>query len=110
VKLLRVFNLDEKKHLRPSAVSASDCKAAVILRSLILNPQLLILDNPTQGLSTEHIPKLIELLQESESKHDLRYMIISSEDRNLLERLPGRVFNVTHHGSEKGWESRRKIA
>lgn len=110
VDLLRVFHLDEKKHLRPAAVSASDRKAAVILRSLILKPQLLILDNPTQGLSTEHIPHFIELLHEHSSKHDLRHIMISSEDRNLLEKLPGRVFKVTATGLEENPEARRMVA
>ena len=110
VDLLKVFNLDDKKHLRPSAISPSDRKAAVLLRSLILRPQLLILDNPTQGLSPEHLPKFIEVLSRHEQNYGLKQMIISSEDRNLLEQLSGKIFKVAMSGLDEVVRPRRMIA
>ncbi|HXH75654.1 MAG TPA: ATP-binding cassette domain-containing protein [Bacteriovoracaceae bacterium] len=98
VNLLARFQIDEHKHLRPSAVSSSIRKMAVVLRAFLLHPEIVILDNPTQGISVEMIPAFMELIEEHRQKHNLKHIIISSDDKNLINQLGGRVMHVTRTG------------
>ncbi len=91
VSLLAKFKIDHLKHLRPSFVSTGVRKAAAILRALALKPQVLILNNPTQGLSPEHVPQLIQLIEEHKEKHNLKFVIIASDDWRLCNQLNGKI-------------------
>lgn len=91
VSLLAKFNIDHLKHLRPSFVSTGVRKAAAILRALALKPQVLVLNNPTQGLSPEHVPLLIQLIEEHREKHNLKFVIIASDDWRLCNQLNGKI-------------------
>ncbi|MFZ4714471.1 MAG: ATP-binding cassette domain-containing protein [Bacteriovoracaceae bacterium] len=85
LELLNVMNLDEIKHLRPSAVSSGAKKAAMILRAFILNPEMLILNNPTLGLNFEHIDSLISLIEEHKKTKNLKHIFVSSDDINFIQ-------------------------
>ncbi len=95
VALLERFDLDGVKHLRPAFVSSTARKAAAVLRAFALRPEVLILDNPTQGMSVEHIPTLVALIREHRERHGLNYVIISSDDTTLIGQLGGRIARVT---------------
>ncbi len=92
--LFERFDLGGIKHLRPAFVSSTARKAAAVLRAFALRPEVLILDNPGQGMSVEHIPVLVELIHEHRAHHGLKYVIISSDDVGLLGLLRGRIARV----------------
>lgn len=98
INMMNRFDLDQQKHLRPAHVSGSSRKAANLLRAFLLHPQMLILNDPTQGLSPEHIPLLTAMISEYRAKYALKYVIISSDDLNLKQLLPGITINVTSNG------------
>jgi phospholipid/cholesterol/gamma-HCH transport system ATP-binding protein len=100
VSLLEKFKIDHLKHLRPSFVSTGVRKAAAILRALALKPQVLILNNPTQGLSPEHIPHLIQLIEEHREKHQLKFVIIASDDWRLCNQLNGKIHLLRANATE----------
>ncbi len=93
--LFERFDLGGVKQLRPAFVSSTARKAAAVLRAFALRPEVLILDNPTQGMSAEHIPVLVDLIREHRTQHGLKYVIVSSDDLALLDLLGGRVARVT---------------
>lgn len=98
VHMMKWFQLENQKHLRPAFISSSARKAACVLRAFSLKPEVVILDNPTQGMSMEHIPNLVELIKEHQDKYSLKYVIISSDDVGLISQLPGRIVSVTATG------------
>ena len=98
VRMMEVFHLDQQKHLRPAFISSSSSKAAGVLRAFALKPEMLILDNPTQGMSMEHIPALVGLIHEHQKEHNLKYVIISSDDQGFIAQLQGKVVRVTASG------------
>ncbi len=91
VSLLEKFKIDHLKHLRPSFASTGVRKAAAILRAIALKPQVLILNNPTQGLSPEHVPLLIQLIEEHREKYNLKFVLIASDDWRLCNQLNGKI-------------------
>lgn len=94
LEMMKVFHLEEQKHLRPALISSSARKAAAVLRAFLLRPEMIILNDPTQALSMEHIFPLIELIKKHQQEHNLKYIIISSDDSGLINQLSGRVVKV----------------
>lgn len=98
VHMMSFFNLEDQKHLRPSSISSSARKAASVLRSFLLKPQVLILNDPSQGLSVEHLLPLINLIKDHQLNHQLKFIFISSDDSNLINLLPGKSLHVAIDG------------
>ncbi len=98
IDLLKVFDLQDQKHLRPAFLSGSARKAASVLRAFLLRPEVLILNDPTQGLSVEHIDPLVDLINQYKKEHQLKFVFISSDDQKLIEKLPGKILDVTTRG------------
>ena len=94
LNMMKNFHLEEQKHLRPALISSSARKAAAVLRAFLLRPEMIILNDPTQAMSMEHIRPLIDLIKEHQQEHNLKYVIISSDDTGLINQLSGRVLKV----------------
>lgn len=94
VNMMRAFHLDEQKHLRPALISSSARKATSVLRAFILQPELIILNDPTQGLAPEHIDPLVKLIHFHQKHLNLKFIIISSEDLSIITRCHGLCIKV----------------
>lgn len=92
---LAFLKLKEQMHLRPSALSIHTRKAAAILRAFIMDPEVIIMNDPTLGLNSELIPRVVSLIHEAQKSRGLKQVIICSEDRNLMKALGGKNYRVT---------------
>lgn len=84
---LERFQLATSALLRPSAISGSKRKATVVARSLVLNPDVLLLDDPTTGLSSETRSVLIEEIQALRKQKKAKFVVVVSEDRPFVREL-----------------------
>ena len=82
-----LLNLDEVKHLRPAMVSSGTRKAALLLRSLFLEPEMLILNNPTLGLNIEHLDAFVNLIEHHRKEKNLKHIIVASDDFNFISKF-----------------------
>lgn len=73
-----LFNLNSAKNL-----SGGEIKKLMILRALINEPELLILDEPTANLDEEYVDKFLDLLDELNKKTTL---ICVTHDSRLKNR------------------------
>ena len=89
------FNLDKQMFLRPSFVSGGTRKVASVLKAFLLDPEVLILNNPTMGLGSEHVLPLVNLIRHHRESRNLRHVLICSEDRGFLRHLDARVLQVS---------------
>lgn len=71
------FRLDAVKDLRPAQVSGGARKAACVARSLILHPELLLLDHPTAGLDPREVRTLSEMIRHQRADCGLRHVFIT---------------------------------
>ena len=93
--LLKRFGIEKSANLRPSSVPGRTRKAAIIIRSLILNPELLILDDPTTGLSAESKQVFINLLDEYQQHNGLRHIFFVSEDVEFIQYMNATEIHVS---------------
>lgn len=93
-ELLKMVKLDDRHEAKASSLSHGDLKKLEIAMSLGLNPYLLLLDEPTQGLSYEEIEDLVHLLKMFSNKLTI---ILVEHNLSFVKEIANEV-TVLHLG------------
>jgi ABC-type glutathione transport system ATPase component len=94
---LREVSLDPALLSRcPGELSGGQCQRLNIVRALLLDPEILILDEPVSALDTTIQMQLLELLAKLRAERNLTYLFIS-HDLPVIHFLCDRVL-VFHQG------------
>ena len=94
-KYLKLFRLDEKLDWFPTQFSKGMKQKVMIICAFIVNPSLLIVDEPFLGLDPLAISDLIELLAEEKAKG--KAILMSTHVLDSAEKMCDR-FVILHHG------------
>ncbi len=93
-ELLYDLKLDEKTLTRyPHQVSGGEIQRLSILRALILEPKVLILDEATSMLDISVQAQILSLLKEIKEKNDMSYLFIS-HDEEVVNLFADRVIRL----------------
>jgi putative ABC transport system ATP-binding protein len=76
---------DFMKH-RPDKLSGGQQQRVAIARALIMNPQLIIADEPTANLDTDTAMKIVEIMRDLNRKEGTTF-IFSTHDQRLLAQV-----------------------
>lgn len=93
--LLKMFRLDQKLDWFPVHFSKGMKQKVMIICAFIVNPSLLIVDEPFLGLDPLAISDLIELLAEEKAKG--KAILMSTHVLDSAEKMCDR-FVILHHG------------
>ena len=63
MELLNLIDLKEKANVYPSSLSGGQKQRVAIIRSLIMNPDIMLFDEPTSALDPEMIEEVLELMK-----------------------------------------------
>lgn len=110
IEFLQLFNLQDQKNLRPAFVSSGTRKAASVLKAFILNPQVLILNNPTLGLNQEHIKPLVNLIELHRKQKGLKHVFIASDDVSFMQYFNYKSIQVLNNNIVEEKNIKTKIA
>lgn len=78
MEYLSIFGLQNDARSLPAMVSGSKRKCTTVARALIHHPEFLLLDDPTTGLSSNHMDALMKLLEGHRKKHGLRHVYFTT--------------------------------
>ncbi len=78
-QLLNKFGLGGKINSFPNKISGGEQQRVAILRSLIMNPKLILADEPTGNLDSKTGKEILDLLCELNSKERLTIVIVTHE-------------------------------
>lgn len=87
---LAVFNAQQLIDNKISDLSGGEFQKVLIARALIKDPQLLILDEPTNNLHPDSVTQLFRLLKSLTEQG--KAVVVVIHDHNVIENYPGRIF------------------
>lgn len=92
LKMLREFDLYEKRNSLPNKISGGQQQRVAILRALIMEPKLILADEPTGNLDSKTGKEIMELLRSLNIKEELTVVIVTHEKD--IASYAKRIINV----------------
>lgn len=83
--LLERFGILDKKNSYPNKISGGQQQRVAIARALIMNPQLILADEPTGNLDTKTGNEIMKLLKELNQK-DKRTIVIVTHEMDIAQQ------------------------
>ena len=84
---LEQFGIMKYKDMRPSIIPGWARKIACLIRSIILHPQMLLLDDPSVGVPQETSLTFFDVLQGLRKEGTLKHIFINSFDDQLMNLM-----------------------
>lgn len=92
LELLELIDLKDKKDYYPSQLSGGQRQRVAIVRSLIMNPEIILFDEPTSALDPEMVGEVLELIKKIAD--DGMTMIIVSHELNFVKSCANKVMFI----------------
>ena len=77
-KLLKDVNLLDKQNVYPANLSGGQKQRVAIIRSMMMNPKVILFDEPTSALDPEMVTEVLELMKDL-AKDGLTMIVVSHE-------------------------------
>jgi branched-chain amino acid transport system ATP-binding protein len=105
-------NLERRANVNASALSGGEQQMLTICRCLMGNPEFMMIDEPTEGLSPQMVETVAELLKKIASKGIS--ILLVEQKLTIALRLAGRVYLMGHgemvfEGTPKELEENKDI-
>jgi lipoprotein-releasing system ATP-binding protein len=95
--LLEELGVFQRQHHRPGELSGGEQQRVAVARALIMEPSVVLADEPTGNLDTQTGEELFRLLLRLNEKHDITFVIVTHNEqlskrcRRVLEMVDGRI-------------------
>jgi polar amino acid transport system ATP-binding protein len=90
--LLKRIGLSDKANSYPSQLSGGQKQRIAIVRSLAMNPRVMLFDEPTSALDPEMVGEVLELMKELASEG--MTMIVVTHEMGFAKEVGSRVFFI----------------
>lgn len=90
--MLKEINLYDKKDSYPISLSGGEKQRVAIIRTLVLEPRLILLDEPTSALDPEMTKEVIELIKHLKDKGIT--LIIVSHEMEFVKEFSSRIIFI----------------
>ena len=89
MELLRLVGLEEKANSYPSQLSGGQKQRIAIIRSLAMNPDVMLFDEPTSALDPEMVGEVLELMKKL--AQDGMTMVVVTHEMGFAKEVATRV-------------------
>ena len=91
-KLLERIGLEDKADVYPSTLSGGQKQRVAIVRSLAMNPEVILFDEPTSALDPEMVGEVLELMKEL--AHTGITMLVVTHEMGFAREVSNRVIFI----------------
>lgn len=89
LELLKLVGLEEKANSYPSQLSGGQKQRIAIIRSLAMNPDVMLFDEPTSALDPEMVGEVLELMKQL--ANDGMTMVVVTHEMGFAKEVATRV-------------------
>jgi putative ABC transport system ATP-binding protein len=89
--LLNRFNLLDRKDFFPNKISGGQQQRAAIARALLMNPKLLLADEPTGNLDSKTGDEILKLLEKLNKEEKLTIILVT-HDHSVADRAKKTIY------------------
>lgn len=89
MELLENIGLKDKANVYPSSLSGGQKQRVSIVRTLMMNPDIILFDEPTSALDPEMVQEVLELIREVSKMG--KTMIIVSHEMSFVRDISNRI-------------------
>lgn len=89
LELLKRIGLDDKADAYPSTLSGGQKQRVAIIRSLAMNPDVILFDEPTSALDPEMVGEVLELMKKL--AQDGMTMVVVTHEMGFAREVASRV-------------------
>ena len=100
-KLLKDVGLSDKENTYPSNLSGGQKQRIAIIRTLMMNPKIILFDEPTSALDPEMVEEVLELMKKL-AKDGMTMIVVSHEMKFAREVATKMIFIVDGKIEEEG--------
>ena len=100
-KLLKDVGLSDKENTYPSNLSGGQKQRIAIIRTLMMNPKIILFDEPTSALDPEMVEEVLELMKKL-AKDGMTMIVVSHEMKFVREVATKMIFMVDGKIEEEG--------
>jgi phospholipid/cholesterol/gamma-HCH transport system ATP-binding protein len=87
IDLATHFGFYNKLSERPASVTGGLRKLVSVLRTLLMTPEMLVMDDPFMGVDPQNIARLIKILHDRRERGDIKHIFLTSRDVNWPKQL-----------------------
>ena len=92
LELLNTINLKDKAEHYPTELSGGQKQRVAIIRTLIMEPDIILFDEPTSALDPEMIGEVLDLIKKVADTG--KTMVIVSHEMNFVKKVSNRVLFI----------------
>lgn len=89
IELLKTIDLKDKTNEYPNSLSGGQKQRVAIIRTLIMEPDIILFDEPTSALDPEMVGEVLELIKKVADTG--KTMIIVSHEMNFVKKIANRI-------------------
>jgi phospholipid/cholesterol/gamma-HCH transport system ATP-binding protein len=90
---IKLFDLGKFRNERPAHVPGRVRKIACLLRALVIQPQMLLMDDPSVGLGADTSQVFAEVINQQKDSGSLKHVFLSTYDNKFMEHFD---YDVVH--------------
>lgn len=103
--VLKLVGLDKRKTLFPSQLAGGELQRVSLARALVVNPKILLADEPTGNLDWETADKIMDLFEKINKEG--KTVIMATHHKGIIDRMGKRVIKLDD-GKVVGDSGRKK--